>query len=163
MPLYLSRERTNKLVEAQGKRGTRPPEPSLNDHRIGCQEGSTTALELMTHRLQAAKEQRPKTEAQRRDDLIRENGNLRQEIQFYRTCTDRAQEMRNGAHEIAQKMMLVFLFEGEHPRELDEVGHQLAQELQQHVDNYSAAVYEAEEEWMSFWNVDLSQQPNEMI
>lgn len=102
------------------------------------------ALELNAHRLNEAKPQPRKSVAQQLHDLIRENGHLRQEIQFYLTCTDEAHAMRVGADEVAQKMMLEFLLEGDCLGEPNAIGHRLAQELQHHLDRYSAAVYEAE-------------------
>ena len=159
MPLYLTREKSKKSKIQQN----RSPEPNVNDHRIGRYNGSTMTLELIHHRFNEAKTQPPKSVTQELHEVIRENGNLRQEIQYYRSCTDRAQELKAGAYEIAQKMMLVSFFEVDHPGHLNDIGHQLTGELQHHVDRYSAAVYEAEEEWMLFWKVDVSQDVENMI
>jgi hypothetical protein len=39
----------------------------------------------------------------------------------------------------------------------------MAENLRRQVDNYSAAVYEAEEEWMAFWKIDTSQKFENII
>ena len=121
------------------------------------------ALELTNHRLKEAKMHPPKSIIEQLQGLIRENGSLRQEIQYYRTCTERAQEMKAGVYGTAQKLMLLFFFEANNPDELNDAGYQLAEELQHLVDRYSAAVYEAEEEWMLFWKIDTSQDVENMI
>lgn len=78
--------------------------------------------------------------------MIDNFGCLRQEVHFYPTCADRAQEMKTGAHTIAQEMMLISLLKTDYPRKLNG----LAEELQHHVDKYTATVYKAEEECMAF-------------
>lgn len=128
----------------------RPPEPNVNDHRIGQSKGSTTALEMSAHRLREAKKEPSKSVQQQLYEMVHVNGCLRQEVAFYRDCTERAHAMQAGAREVAQKMMLLSLFEVESPVELQT----LAKQLQHVVDRYRASVDAAEEEWMSFWEVD---------
>jgi hypothetical protein len=108
MPFPLSPAMSKMSTNARGQLQTRPPEPNLNDHRIACQNGSTTALQFTAHRLNDAKKQAPGSTTQQLHDLIRENGNLRQEVKYYRTCTGRAHVLRESVHEVAQKMTILF-------------------------------------------------------
>ena len=137
----------------------RPPEPSIHDHRIGQTRGSTAALDMTAHRLSEAKKEPSKPVQQQLYDAIQENGCLRQEAHFYRTCADKAQVMQACVREVAQKMMLSFLLEVEATSELQT----LARQLQHTVDEYRACVDAAEEERMSFWGIDRSPEPSGAI
>ncbi len=66
-----------------------PPEITKLDARIASAGGTSSRIELQPHRLQQAKTQPYTSTTMERDDLIRENGYLRQEIVFY-------QESRNA-------------------------------------------------------------------
>ena len=65
-----------------------PPEITSLDARIARAGGTSSRLELQPHRLRETKAQ-PCTAESQLNDLIRENGYLRQEIVFY-------QESRNA-------------------------------------------------------------------
>ena len=66
-----------------------PPEITSLDARIAHAGGTSSRIELQPHRLRQSKEQPLTSLSMQRDDLIRENGYLRQEIVFY-------QESRNA-------------------------------------------------------------------
>ena len=66
-----------------------PPEITNLDARIAQAGGTSSRIELQPHRLRQAKIQPPPSAATQLDDLVRENGYLRQEIVFY-------QESRNA-------------------------------------------------------------------
>ena len=66
-----------------------PPEIISLDARIASAGGTSSRVELQPHRLRETRTQRPKPTAAQFDDLVRENGCLRQEIAFY-------QESRNA-------------------------------------------------------------------
>ena len=66
-----------------------PPEIISLDARIAYAGGTSSRIELQPYRLRQAKEQPLMSPSTQRDDLIRENGYLRQEIVFY-------QESRNA-------------------------------------------------------------------
>ena len=66
-----------------------PPEVTSVDARIAQAGGTSYRIELQPHRLRQAKDQPLKSLPDQRDELLRENGHLRQEIVFY-------QESRNA-------------------------------------------------------------------
>lgn len=66
-----------------------PPEITSLDARIANAGGTSSRVELQPHRLRETKTQRFTSTTAQIDDLIRENGYLRQEIVFH-------QESRNG-------------------------------------------------------------------
>ncbi|KAL2049560.1 hypothetical protein ABVK25_010139 [Lepraria finkii] len=60
-----------------------PPELTDLDARIARAGGTSSRIELQPHRLRQAKLQPCQSTTTQLDDLIRENGYLRQEIVFY--------------------------------------------------------------------------------
>lgn len=66
-----------------------PPEVTMLDARIAHAGGTSSRIELQPHRLQESKNRSNKSPAVEREELLRENGYLRQEIVFY-------QESRNA-------------------------------------------------------------------
>ena len=66
-----------------------PPETTKLDLRIARAGGTSSRIEMQPHRLRETKSKPYSSTEQERDDLIRENGYLRQEIVFY-------QESRNA-------------------------------------------------------------------
>ena len=66
-----------------------PPGITRLDARIAMAGGTSARIELQPHRLQQSKNHKTCPKLDERDDLIRENGHLRQEIAFY-------QDARNG-------------------------------------------------------------------
>src|ERR1700709_850449 len=83
-----------KVVSPRRRAGSMPPGVNPLDHSIFHQNGSTSALEYTTHRLQAAKlEPDPDMVT-----LTREMGYLRQEIYFYRQCFEILQRVRENSY-----------------------------------------------------------------
>ena len=66
-----------------------PLEVTSLDARIALAGGTSSRIELQPHRLRQTKTEQQQTPELPKDELIRENGYLRQEIVFY-------QESRNG-------------------------------------------------------------------
>ena len=71
----------------QKPKSEQPPEITQLDARIARAGGTSSRVEMQPHRLQQTKTRR--SSSRERDDLVRENGYLRQEIVFY-------QESRNA-------------------------------------------------------------------
>ncbi|KAH7370286.1 hypothetical protein BKA65DRAFT_488085 [Rhexocercosporidium sp. MPI-PUGE-AT-0058] len=82
--------------------------PSINslDHQIGLQNGSTSILELSRQRLQLAKQNPPLNLSARIEELTRELGHQRQEIQFYRQAFENLQRFRETVYDLSQQLFL---------------------------------------------------------
>ncbi|KAL6716965.1 hypothetical protein ACLMJK_004878 [Lecanora helva] len=68
---------------------SQPPEITQLDARIARAGGTSFRIEIQPHQLQQTKRKVYSSATKERDDLVRENGHLRQEIVFY-------QESRNA-------------------------------------------------------------------
>src|SRR5947209_8269055 len=87
---------------------SKAPEVSHLDHRIGLGGGSTIALEATTQCMQSTKGKPPANLRVRIEELTRENGYLRAEIQYYRDCFTFAQHFHERADRICQQLQLAY-------------------------------------------------------
>lgn len=71
------------------KTKNQPPETTSLDARVAQAGGTSSRIELQPHRLRQTKTQPYVTPAAQLEDLVRQNGYLRQELVFY-------QESRNA-------------------------------------------------------------------
>ena len=88
-----------------------PPELTTLDARIARAGGTSSTIELQSHRLQQSKEHDQKSEGARLEELVRENGYLRQEIVFY-------QESRNAMMAFHNQMLQAYHMQQSALREL---------------------------------------------
>ncbi|XMA13700.1 hypothetical protein WAI453_006491 [Rhynchosporium graminicola] len=82
--------------------------PSINslDHQISLQNRSTSILEMSRQKLQLAKQNPPLTLSSRVEELTRELGYQRQEIQFYRQAFVNLQRFRETVYDLSQQLFL---------------------------------------------------------
>ena len=105
--------------------------------------------DLMPAKLRIAKTLSPPSV----EDLTREIGYLRHELQFYRVCFDSASEMRDAIYQVSLKMMDSFYFYAEGTIKQNERGRNLAFDIQDALEKFKSAVIMAEQDWMSFWGI----------
>ncbi|KIM93207.1 hypothetical protein OIDMADRAFT_93667, partial [Oidiodendron maius Zn] len=82
----------------------KPPEVNRLDHQISLQNGSTSVLEFSPSRVQLAKLAPRPTPSARVEELTRELGQMRQEIQFYRQCFEILQRLRDKSYGVYQQI-----------------------------------------------------------
>ena len=133
-----------------------PPEVNRLDHQIGVQNGSTSVLELSPRRVQLTKLSPSPVLSTRIEELTREVGGLRYEIQFYRQCFEILQRLRDKAYDVYQQIFLAYYLDHESDR-LDELMTQLHHALDKSVRLETAA----KRVWMDFWGVGQSEQEQE--
>ena len=120
------------------------------DHQIGIQNGLTSVLEFSPQRLQVAKLSPAPDLATRIEELTREAGQLRYEIQFYRQCFEILQQLRTKSYEVYQQIFLAHYLDHDADR-LNEIMTELHRALEQSVRLEAAA----KRTWMYFWGIDL--------
>ncbi|KAH7378951.1 hypothetical protein BKA64DRAFT_765907 [Cadophora sp. MPI-SDFR-AT-0126] len=125
--------------------------PSINnlDHQIGLQNGSTSILELSRQRLQLAKQAPPLNLSARVEELTRELGHQRQEIQFYRQAFENLQRFRETVYDLSQQLFLAHYLDHDVGR-LDDVIAQLRNALE----DSKRREFKAKRDWMEFWGID---------
>lgn len=128
-----------------GPRNKQRPEPTITDHRIGLRNGSTTAIEMTTSRLEASKRAPKGTLLKRVEELSKQNGHLCQEVKFFRSIWGPAHALNEMAYKIAWQLALDYYHETS--------VWDSAMELLTQVDHFKGAVSEAEDEWLEFWGV----------
>ena len=109
--------------------------------------------DLMPSRLRVSKRQAAPTVPERLQEVLKENGNLRQEVQFYRLCSENALAMTNVVDKIAQQMMETFYFNAQGNMQQNVKGRDFAFDLQDAHQKFLQAAADAEAEWMTFWNI----------
>ncbi|TGO07122.1 hypothetical protein BTUL_0321g00050 [Botrytis tulipae] len=87
-----------------------PPDMTPMDHAILQSNGVTTAIELNPRSLQACKYTPILNPTQQIEELTRENGRLRHEIQFLRRCSKIDYEFRDTVYQIYQQVYLIQAF-----------------------------------------------------
>jgi predicted RNase H-like nuclease (RuvC/YqgF family) len=125
--------------------------PNINklDHQIRLQNGSTSILELSPQRLQLAKQNPPLSLSARVEELTRELGHLRQEIQFYRQSFEILQRLRETVYDVSQQLFLAHYLDHDVSR-LDDIIAQLRNALE----DSKRREFKAEKAWMEFWGID---------
>jgi hypothetical protein len=125
--------------------------PSINnlDHQIRLQNGSTSILELSRQRLQLAKQDPPLNLSARVEELTRELGYQRQEIQFYRQAFENLQRFRETVYDLSQQLFLAHYLDHDVGR-LEDVIAQLRNALE----DSKRREFKARRDWMEFWGID---------
>ncbi|KAL5325359.1 hypothetical protein ACEPPN_006484 [Leptodophora sp. 'Broadleaf-Isolate-01'] len=138
----------------------KPVGPNRLDHRIRLSNGSTSVLELSQQRVQLAKRSAGSDLSARVEELTRETGNLRQEIQFYREGFENLQRLRETCYDAYQQLILANYLDQNFER-LHELILQLHRALQDSVQRE----VQAEKAWMEFWGIeyDENESVGEMI
>jgi hypothetical protein len=122
------------------------------DHQILLQNGSTSVLELSPQRVQLAKQNPPPNLSARVEELTRELGNQRQEIQFYREGFENLQRLRETCYDAYQQLFLANYLDHNFER-LNELIVQLHRALEDSV----RREVQAEKAWMEFWGIEYNE------
>ncbi len=117
------------------------------DHQIRLQNGSTSVLELSPQRIQLAKHNPPSLSA-RVEELTKELGQLRQEIQFYRQSFENLQRLRETGYDVYQQIFLALHLDFNSDRL-----HQLMIQLHHALEDSVRREVKAEKAWMGFWGI----------
>lgn len=125
---------------------SKPPEVNRLDHQISLQNGSTSILEFSPSRVQLAKLAPRPTPSARVEELTRELGQMRQEIQFYRQCFEILQRLRDKSYGVYQQIFLEHYLDPGSDR-VSELMAQLHHALEESVRHEAAA----KKAWMRFW------------
>ena len=128
----------------------RPTIPEVNrlDHQIGLRDGSTSVLELSRKRVQLTKLSPPVSLSTRIEQLTRELGHQRQEIQFYRQCFEILQKLREESYGVYQELFLALYLD--QPERLEEPLNQLRSALE----GSARREAKAKRAWMDYWGID---------
>ena len=129
-----------------------PPGANALDHSIYTKNGSTSALEYSEHRLQAAKLKPARNLVTRLEELTREVGYQRQEINFYRQCFENLQRLRETSYDVFQQLFIATYIPPSQER-LKELMGQLHRGLEDSVRREA----KAEKEWKAFWGIDYNE------
>ncbi len=81
-----------------------PPRPTSMDILIGCNLGSTVALDTTSTRLQASKRAPKLSQSQEIERLVRENGCLRQELAYQHKMHDASKCLANEAKGVVERL-----------------------------------------------------------
>ena len=145
------RKPSNKFVPPIPPRA-KPPEVNRLDHQIRLQNGSTSVLELSPQRVQQAKQNHFPNLYARVEELTRDLGHLRQEIQFYRESFENLQRLRETGYDVYQQLFLALYLDHNSDR-LHELMIQLHRGLQDSVRRQ----VKAEKAWMEFWGIEYNE------
>ena len=135
--------------------------PSINklNHQIRLHNRSTSILELSPQRLQLAKQNPPVSLSARVEELTRELGHLRQEIQFYREGGfENLQQLRESVYDVSQQLFIAHYLDQDVSR-LDEIIAQLRNALEAS----KRRERKAKKAWMEFWGIDNIAQEGDLI
>jgi hypothetical protein len=130
----------------------KPPEVNRLDHQIHLQNGSTSVLELSPQRLQLAKQSQFPNLYARVEELTKDLGHLRQEVQFYRQSFENLQRLRETGYDVYQQLFLALYLDHNSDR-LHEIMIQLHHGLQDSVRREA----KAEKAWMEFWGIEYNE------
>jgi hypothetical protein len=131
---------------------SKPPEVNRLDHQIGLRNGSTSVLEFSPQRVQRAKvAPRPSLSA-RVEELTRELGQMRHEIQFYRQCFEILQRLRDDLYNVHQQL---FREHSLNPGS-SHLG-QLIARLHRAVEESVRREAGAKRIWIGFWGRDINE------
>ena len=119
------------------------------DHRIRLSNGSTSVLELSQQRIQLSKQNVGSDLSIRVEELTRETGNLRQEIQFYREAFQNLQRLRQTCYDAYQQLILANYLDQNFERL-----HELILQLHQALEDSVRREAQAEKAWMDFWGIE---------
>lgn len=105
-------------------------------------------LELSSHQVQLAKQSHFPNLYARVEELTRDLGHLRQEIQFYRQSFENLQRLRETGYDVYQQLFLA-LYLDDNSNRLHEIMLQLHHALEDSV----RREIKAEKTWMEFWGI----------
>lgn len=125
-----------------------PPASNEVDEEIRAHDGSTSVLELSFEQVQHAKLEPAPNLSSRVEELTREAGRMRHEIQFYRECFSILQRLRDDCYGLCQEIILAHYLDHDVDR-LDELLLQLHRALEQSV----RLETEAKRAWLEFWAI----------
>jgi hypothetical protein len=128
------------------------PEFNRLDHKIRLQNGSTSVLECSPQRIQLAKHSQFPNLYARVEELTKDLGHLRQEVQFYRQSFENLQRLRETGYDVYQQLFLVLYLDHNSDR-LHEIMMQLHHGLQDSV----RREVKAEKAWMEFWGIKYNE------
>ena len=130
----------------------KPPEVNRLDHQIRLQNGSTSVLEFSSQRIQLAKHSQFPNLYARVEELTKDLGHLRQEVQFYRQSFENLQRLRETGYDVYQQLVLLLYLDNNSDR-LHEIMIQLHRGLQDSV----RREVKAEKAWMEFWGIEYNE------
>ncbi|KAK6609676.1 hypothetical protein H4I96_03607 [Botrytis cinerea] len=124
-----------------------PPDMTPMDHAILQNNGVTTAIELNPRSLQAYKYSPTLNPVQQIEELTRENGRLRHEIDFLRQCSKIDYEFRDTVYRIYQQVYLIqaFLIFDQIP--------DIRERLEKVFNRYHEKVDKARASWLAFYEI----------
>jgi hypothetical protein len=122
------------------------------DHQISLQNGSTSVLELSSQRIQLAKQTHSLNLFTRIEELNRELGHLRHEIQFYRQSFENLQRLRESGYDVYQQMFLALYLDQD-----SDCLHKLMLQLHQALEKSVQREVKAEKDWMEFWGIEYNE------
>ena len=128
----------------------RPTIPEVNrlDHQIALHNGSTSILELSRERVRLTKMSSSASLSTRIEQLTRELGHQRQEIQFYRQCFEILQKLREDSYGAYQELFLAL-----HLGEADGMEGPLDR-LHKALETSVRAEAGAKRAWLGYWGID---------
>lgn len=129
----------------------RPPEVNVVDHIIGLNNGSTVALEASKNRLSLSKQNPPPDLRTRLEEVTRQNGFLRMEVQFYRTCFTAARRLKNRVADLSQQLQVAYYQDGVYREVTLEEIHKLNSEIIRAMLQFEDEQAAAEDDWLAFW------------
>jgi hypothetical protein len=133
----------------------KPPEVNRLDHQISLRNGSTSVLEFSPQRVQLAKlAPRPSLSA-RIEELTRELGQMRYEIQFYRQCFEILQKLRDDSYRVHQQLFQEHYLDPSSNR----IG-QLIARLHRALEESVRREAGAKRVWVDFWGRDVNEGQN---
>jgi hypothetical protein len=122
------------------------------DHQIRLHNGSTSVLELSSQRIQLSKQTRSLNLSTRIEELTKDLGHLRHEVQFYRQSFENLQMLRETCYDIYQQLFLA-LYLDQDPDHL----HELMLQLHHALENSVRREAKAEKDWMEFWGIEYNE------
>lgn len=127
----------------------RPTIPEVNrlDHQIALHNGTTAVLELSRQRVQLTKLSPPTSLSTRIEQLTRELGHQRLEIQFYRQCFEVLQILRDESYGVYQELFLALHLD--YATGLERPLDRLREALEASV----GAEDSARRAWMDYWGI----------
>ncbi|KIW24830.1 uncharacterized protein PV07_10520 [Cladophialophora immunda] len=117
------------------------------DKIIHAYNGTTSALELRTEAMQAAKHIRRPASEQRMVDLVRLISALQRELRFFRAEYEASQALVEGLHSVSHQMYLnYFTYDGD--GQLHQEWFNQAQEIDRYLQRYHEVIRKAEADWI---------------
>lgn len=133
-----------------------PPPVNRLDHQIGLHNGSTSVFELTPQQVQLSKLNPPANLLARVEELTRQLGQLRSEMQFYRETFDILQRLRETICDVYQQLYLAHYLD----HNLDRM-NELMLQLHRGLEDSVRREAKAKKNWMEFWGIDFNEKEYE--